>query len=418
MKNIFISANVIIASVFAVCYAYQAIYLLISLVRKSVTFDCKSKSKYAVIIAARNEENVISHLIGSIHAQDYPRELVDIYVVADNCTDSTADVARESGATVFERFNKLQIGKGYALEFLFDKLKEKKGVYNGYFFFDADNLLESNYISEMNKAFSEGNKLITSYRNSKNFGDNWVSAGYSISFLRDSAQINNARMIIGTSCKISGTGFLVHRDIIEKNGGWKHFLLTEDAEFTIDNVLCGEKIAYCKSAVFYDEQPTSFRQSCSQRMRWAKGYYQVFSKYGSSLIKRIFSKNGLACFDMTMSIMPAMIITILCGVLNICGVLAGLINGENVSELLMSMLMTMLKGYFTLFITGAVAVFTERKLIRCSKSKKILHCFTFPIFMFTYIPIAAVALIKKVEWTPVRHHKTTTISDIAASLNK
>ena len=93
---------------------------------------------------------------------------MDVYVCADNCTDGTAAVARARGAIVFERFDSMRIGKGYALDFLFERLRAS-GVfarYDGFFFFDADNLLHEDFIAEMNKSFAAGNRIVTSYRNS------------------------------------------------------------------------------------------------------------------------------------------------------------------------------------------------------------------------------------------------------------
>ena len=136
----------------------------------------------------------------------------------------------------------------------------------------------------MNKVFDSGYKVITSYRNSKNYDSNWISAGYSLWFLREAKYLNNSRMQLGTSCAISGTGFLVSAEIIRNNGGWIHHLLTEDIEFTVDSVIHGVKIGYAANAILYDEQPTLFRQSYNQRLRWAKGFYQVFAKYGLGLV--------------------------------------------------------------------------------------------------------------------------------------
>ena len=116
----------------------------------------------------------------------------------------------------------------------------------------------------MNKTFSKGYRIITSYRNSKNFGTNWISAGYSLWFLREAKFLNNARMMLGTSCAVSGTGFLVSSEVIRERGGWNYHLLTEDIEFTVDTVIRGETIGYCAGAMLYDEQPTRFDQSWNQ----------------------------------------------------------------------------------------------------------------------------------------------------------
>ena len=133
----------------------------------------------------------------------------------------------------------------------------------------------------MNRTFCDGYDIITSYRDSKNYGSNWISAGYALWFLRETRYLNHARFLLGTSCAVSGTGFFFSQRILEKNGGWPFHLLTEDIEFTVHNIINGEKVGFCSKAVLYDEQPVSFRQSCRQRMRWAKGYIQVFQKYGA-----------------------------------------------------------------------------------------------------------------------------------------
>lgn len=118
----FINMSIII--VFSICLSYQFFYILVSLVKKQKKFVSKKNHKYAVIISARNESNVIEQLVESVKWQKYPKELIDIFVVADNCTDNTAEVARNAGAIVYERFNSVQVGKGYALDYLFSKIKE------------------------------------------------------------------------------------------------------------------------------------------------------------------------------------------------------------------------------------------------------------------------------------------------------
>lgn len=413
----FISAfNLIILLIFTGFYLYQAFYVLVSLIYKSENMVSINNHKYAVVIAARNESNVIGHLIESIKRQNYPSNLLDIFVVADNCTDNTQEVARKAGAIVFERFNKQRVGKGYALDYAFKIIKSKYSRYEGYFIFDADNLLDENYISEMNKVFDNNYKIITSYRNSKNYDTNWISAGYSLWFLREARFLNNSRMILKTGCAVSGTGFLVHDDIIEKNNGWKHHLLTEDIEFSIDNAIQGELIGYCDKAKIYDEQPYDFEQSWNQRLRWAKGFYQVFANYGFDLIKGIFKNKSFCCYDMFMTIMPAMIISILSAVTNLMFLTYALINIEVspmiVQETTSAIVMSFANFYLVIFALGLLTTISEWKQIRATARKKILYTFTFPIFIFTYVPISIVALFKKIEWKPITHSVVKTIEEV------
>ena len=408
--------NYFVALLFCFCYSYQFLYMIISIFHKPVKFrKAKQENRYAFMIAGRNEEKVIANLIESIMRQTYPTELIDVYVCADNCTDNTAVVAEAAGAIVYERFNKKKVGKGYALDFLFGKVREMCGdeYYAGYFIFDADNLLDKRYVAEMNKAYCAGHKVITSYRNSKNYGDNWISAGYGQWFLREARQMNNVRMILGTSCAVSGTGFYVSQEIINRIGGWKYFLLTEDIQFSIDCVLHGEKIAYCHTAKYYDEQPVKFVDSWHQRMRWTKGYLQVFKKYGKRLIKGLFGTNGFSCFDMSMNIMPAIVLSIFSTCINVVTMLLSLlVLKQDLAGVLWSAAQSVINSYAMLLVVGLVTCLTEWKSIRCKGWKKLLYCLTFPLYTFTYLPIAIAALFAKVEWKPIRHTDTKSIEDM------
>jgi cellulose synthase/poly-beta-1,6-N-acetylglucosamine synthase-like glycosyltransferase len=418
--------NIALSVLFTLCYLYQAVYLVIPFILKNrekrggKAAQPVVMHRYAVLISARNEERVIGHLVQSVREQNYPSELVTVFVVADNCTDRTAEAAEAAGAVVYRRFDKKRVGKGYALDFLLAQIQSDypRDAFDGFFVFDADNILDFNYIAEMNRTFSQGHRIITSYRNSKNYGDNWVSAGYSLWFLRESRYLNHARMLLGTSCAISGTGFLVHRDVIEKHGGWKFFLLTEDIEFSVCNIIDGERIAFCKDAILYDEQPTSFRQSWLQRLRWAKGFYQVFSKYGGALARAMIRRRSFACFDMLMIIVPSILLSFFGVLCSLAAAVIGSALGVDVSPAAQALVATAINGYLLLFFVGAVTLLSEWSRIHCTPARKIAYLFTFPIFQFTYIPIALAALVSHVEWKPIIHKEVKTLSEIRGEVRQ
>lgn len=420
LLNILKTFNGALFYVFTILYLYQMIYTVVGLLVKSKTPPKPSKlHRFAVMIAARNEEVVIGNLIDSIKNQSYPEELVDIYVIADNCTDNTASVSREHGANVIERHNLEVIGKGHAMDYAFSLMK-KEGIrdnYDGFFIFDADNLLDSSYIAEMNKIFDMGYLAVTSYRNSKNFGDNWISAGYSTWFLREARYLNKPRMLFKTSCAISGTGFLISKEIVDKYDGWKFFLLTEDLEFNSNCAIENITIGYCENAVFYDEQPTKFRQSWNQRLRWVKGTYQVLTRYSWKLFKGMFSGKKFAKFDIFMSLAPGSLLTLLTVLVNVSCILATMLleirNPQLVISTAMQSITSTLTSFYLLFILMAIlTMITEYKRIKLPFWKRIFYCFTFPLYVFTYIPIAVVALFKKVKWTPIRHNVNKSVKDL------
>jgi cellulose synthase/poly-beta-1,6-N-acetylglucosamine synthase-like glycosyltransferase len=417
--------NAILYSALTVLYFYQFIYIIIALVgeKKKKHFDEEPKKlhRFAFIIAARNESAVIGNLIKSIKQQNYPSELIDIMVVADNCSDNTAEIARAHGAIVYERTNHILVGKGYALDYLFNKVVDDYGdytAYDGYFIFDADNVIDRNYVAEMNKVFDSGYKVVTSYRNSKNYDTNWITAGYSLWFIREAKYLNNPRMMLKTSCAVSGTGYLVDSSIIQKNNGWKFNLLTEDIQFSVVNILDGEKIGYCENAMFYDEQPTTFKQSWNQRMRWSKGFYQVMFKYGRELLSMMVKKREMfvSCYDMLMTLAPATLLSIGCILLNLVFIVCGASNVHILKRVLPSALKAIgyagINFYFIMLSIGLITLITEWNKIVATTKKKILYLFTFPLFMATYIPISLVALVKKVEWKPITHCISKSVEDI------
>lgn len=410
--------NYVISIIFMVCYAYQIFYIVVPniapLFKRKKPHKKAALHKYAVLISARNERSVITQLIDSINNQDYPTELITIFVVADNCTDDTVQLARNAGAVVYERFNDKQVGKGYALNYLLERISEdyEHGSFDAYFVLDADNLLSENYITEMNKTFSDGYNVLTSYRNSKNYDSNWISAGYALWFLREAKYLNQARMLLHTSCAVSGTGFMFSQKILDKMGGWNFFTLTEDIEFTVYNIVNGEKIGYCGTAVLYDEQPVKFSQSWRQRLRWAKGYLQVFRKYGFKLIGGILTKFSFSCFDMTMTIMPAIVLTAIAMIANIITVIFGIASGGNVLIAFQSIFEAIANAYLLMFLVGTITTVTEWKQIHTTPLKKIFYIFTFPLFMFTYVPIAVTAMFAKVEWKPIEHSHAKTLEEV------
>ena len=409
----------------ALLYLYQVFYLAVGLIRRGWR-DKHQPSRlhrYAVLISARNEEEVIGELIESLKRQNYPADLLDIYVVADNCTDHTAQAAQAHGAVVYQRFDRVQVGKGYALDYLLKQL-EADGLsenYEGYFIFDADNIVDPNFVSEMNRTFDRGCfDAITSYRNSKNFGQNWITAGYSIWFLREARFVNAARMALGLNCAVSGTGFLISAKLIREKGGWPYHLLTEDIQFSAECAVQGSRIGYCGSAIVYDEQPTTFRQSWDQRLRWSKGFYQVDVKYGLALIRGIFrgGRQGLSCYDILLTVTPGVLLCIFGAALQIMAALVCLAAPDYIVQQVLDLMVSFLLGSFLtfyrgMFFYGLITVLSEWRHIPSSPLQKLMYLFTFPLFILTYMPITVAALFQRVEWKPIRHNSLAQIDPAA-----
>ena len=412
--------NGVVGVLFAVCFLYQAVYFFVGAFHGEVELpQAKKLHRYAFFIAAHNEEAVIANLVRSIREQDYPAEFIDIFVVADACTDDTARVARAAGAIVYERNDPDHKGKSWVMDYGFARiLDEYPGRYEGFFIFDADNLLSRGYVGIMNRAFDQGHLVITSYRNSKNFGSSWISAAYATWFLRESRFLNSPRMICGTSCAVSGSGYLVSAQIVESMHGWNFHLLTEDIQFSTFCAIHGVRIAYAP-AEFYDEQPVSFAASWKQRMRWTKGFYQVFFQYGGGLVKSIVRKHRFAAYDLLITIAPGMLLSLVSIFANGTFFLIGLLgDGFFVTEAEMEMclgsvLFSISYMYLTFFIMGLTTTISEIAHIHCTSRARILaNLFTFPLFMFTYIPLTVVALFRDVDWVATPHGVSVSLDQV------
>lgn len=263
-------------------WVYQFIISVTSLIKfKEKPLLIDKKHRFIIALPANNEETVIGNLIKSLKMQDYDKDLFDIYVIADNCTDNTAKIARENGAIVYERFDETKKTKGYALNWFLSKMKVKKDDYDALLVFDADNIVDKNFLNVMNKKLCQGEVLVQGYRDIKNPTDTWVSGGYAIFYWTMNRLYHLARYNMGLSPLINGTAFMVKWDMIIDEG-WNTKTLTEDIEFALINISKGVKLGWAKDAIVYDEQPLTFKQSWKQRERW--------SVRTSSMCKWIFKR--------------------------------------------------------------------------------------------------------------------------------
>lgn len=400
-------------AIFTVCYLYQYVFMFLSFIleprdrkKREARRDLPpTGNRYAVLICGRNEENVIGDLIDCLKAQDYEGEITT-FVMADNCDDSTADIARRHGAVVYERHNTELIGKGYAMDVLMKNIaRDYPDSFDGFFVFDADNLLPADFISQMDKMIAEGWEVLTGYRNAKNYGDSWISASNGLWYMRENRFMNHTRSMLGLSSTITGTGFYFSKRIADELGGWPYHSLTEDTEFSADIITRGNRIGYCPEAVIYDEQTTTLRQSWRQRLRWSRGYLQVLKLKGWKLLKGLFKPN-FSCYDMIMSIAPAFALSTITTAVNIITYIVIIATGGDIAKVLVALAQMLFGMYNTMFLIGLLACISEWKKIRASSFKKILSIIVLPIFMLTYIPIAMEALFVKPVWKPITHTVT------------
>lgn len=362
--------------------------------------------RFAVIVCARNEENVIGNLLQSLKQQDYAGEY-KVFVIADNCTDKTAQVAEQNGATVFKRFDEIKRGKGYALQYGIDRItKMYADSYDAICVFDADNLASAVFLTEMNIALCSGGDVGYGYRDSKNIHDSWISEVYALYWLMLMRFFHCPRHAMKLSAIVGGTGFAFKLSAL-KETGWQTYSLTEDIEFSIQQILAGHNVVPTKKAVFYDEQPTEFNVSVKQRLRWMIGHIQCLPIYFPQIIK-FFGKSPRRALDLLCYILfiPVSALAIPTNVL-------GGIALIGIPGLQPFALPVILGGLVLCYVFALFIAYMTIKLERKDTKRMARAILLYPIFMFTMLVLALVALIRpKTDWVPIQHKSTRTIEEI------
>ena len=391
-------------------WLYQILVSLCSLVKlKDKPLKVKKDHRFMAIIPAHNEETVVANLIESLKNQNYNKDLYDIYVIADNCTDNTAKVAKQAGAIVYERFDETKKTKGYALNwFLQQKIKED-APYDAFFVFDADNIVDTNFIKNMNKKLCQGEDVVQGYRDIKNPSDNWITAGYALFYWTMHRFYHLARYNLGLSPLLNGTGFMVRFDVV-KPKGWDTITLTEDIEFSLKRIIAGKKLGWATDAIVYDEQPTGFKQSWSQRSRLTVGHMQCIKEYTKPLAKAAKENKTMMNFDGLLYIVgsiPMFIITLLLLATNFL-MYAG--NGMTQIELIINIFRYIIPTFILPIGTALIVMLLDRRPIK--PMVKGLMCY--PLFMGSWLLINFKCLFKRnTTWEKINHVRDIKISEVS-----
>ena len=371
------------------------------------------KTRFAILIAARNEAKVIGNLITSLKNQNYPKDMYKIYVIPNNCTDNTAEVAAATGVTILPCEIPVKT-KGDVLKHIFAKFENNNEV-DAFAIFDADNIVDPNFLAEMNNALLSGFNVAEGNRDSKNVTDNWLSGSYSLFYYMQNFFFNKARLNLGLSAAINGTGWVVKKSVIEKYG-FNPKTLTEDSEFTAQCSLNGERIAYVEKAKTYDEHPLKFKDSWNQRKRWSKGTLQCLRIYGKDLLKNVFVNSNMTSLDMFM-MFAAPIVQVTSLVL--CVVLIAFRHYGIALFDLFSYIFA--SGMLFFIVTYLIGVLTNVFIFKFNGQniKEVLSSvLLFSLFILSWIPINIVCLVKKdVTWKPITHSRNVDMKELLEKNN-
>ena len=380
--------------VYGLYFLITALFLFKKRKKDNIVSD--KYSHFTILIPARNEEEVIKDAIQSFKRQKYPKDNYEIIVVINNTTDNTLGVCNAEGVRSILCERKIK-NKGDALKEAFDRLKKEKT--DAYIIMDADNVVNDEFLGEMNKSLNEGTLVAKSSMDIKAKENTWVSSSYAIYFFIQSILYSIPRNNIGASCAINGTGIMIKKEVIDKFG-FNVRTITEDLEFMTLCALNNIKIKFVEGAICYAEHPSDFKVSMIQRRRWTKGIYEGFIIYFNSIIKNMIKRPNIELLDSLLIYSTPLIL-----ILSLISIFINFLIVPLPIYLIITSF-SLLVSYISISLCA---------LFVCVKSKKKIKDFLtgiimFPIFLLSWQYLNIAVLFKKeVVWDEIKHIETQNI---------
>ena len=255
-----------------------------------------ARRRFALLVPAHDEEALLPRLLASVRAVDYPADRLDVYVVADNCTDRTAAVAHAAGARVYERTDEAERGKGYALRWLLGRIRAAGERYDAFVVVDADSVIARNFFRRMDARLERGSAVVQAYYTVLNVGESPLAALRfaalaAVHYLRPLG-----RTALGLSCGLKGNGMCFAAPVLERFG-WDWFTLAEDVELHLALVEQGIRVDFAYETTVLADMPVSFRQAESQNARWEQGRIEMLRRYGPRLVADALRRRSFLRLD-------------------------------------------------------------------------------------------------------------------------
>ena len=241
----------------------------------------EKKRRFAVIVPAYNEAQVIARTLVSLADLDYPPELFEVHVVADNCDDFTAAVARHLTPFVYERTDRTAMGKGQALRWLLDLLPTDR--YDAFAVIDADTLVDANFLTTMNDRLDAGAVAVQGGYGVIRSERSWVSSLRAVAFYLLHSSRRQGLAALGASAGLSGNGMAFAAELRQARE-WKAFGVTEDLELHARLVEAGVKVALAPETSVWGEMPDTLAAARGQNLRWERGRLALAREHAPRLL--------------------------------------------------------------------------------------------------------------------------------------
>jgi 1,2-diacylglycerol 3-beta-glucosyltransferase len=287
----------IIGSGLAILMGYLLILTLAAILARRTT-DLRGSTpntRFLFLIPAHDEEQLLPGLLENLRQLDYPPSLYAVHVVADNCSDGTADVARQGGAVVHERRDTANRGKPYALRWALQRIWASAEPHDAVVILDADSVISSNYLTVMDARVARGEQVIQSYYAVRSPGASWSVSLRAVALAALHYLRPQGRMVLGGSAGLKGNGMVFAAGILRRHE-WPDSL-TEDIEYHMALILSGERVTFAPDAVVWAEMPNTLAAARSQNVRWERGRTEMVRRYVPRLLKEALTRRSFLLLD-------------------------------------------------------------------------------------------------------------------------
>ncbi|MDQ2996849.1 MAG: glycosyltransferase family 2 protein [Chloroflexota bacterium] len=251
--------------------------------------------RFLILVPAHNEERLLPSLLDNLRQLDYPASLYAIHVIADNCTDQTAGLARANGAIAHERVDDERRGKGYALQWLMQQLEASAAPHDAVLILDADSIISPNFLTVMDARLARGERAIQAYYAVRDPQSSWSASLRSVALAALHYLRPLGRMPLGGSAGLKGNGMVFAAEILREYQ-WTASL-TEDIEYHMALILGGHRVTFAPDAIVWAEMPSSLQAARTQNVRWERGRQEMLRQYVPRLLRAALARRSFLLFD-------------------------------------------------------------------------------------------------------------------------
>ena len=415
----------VILMIIGIPFFLQLIYMLLYFLPKKTFKKTEKKNKICVVIPAHNEEDVIYDTVKDLFInQDYPHNLFDVYVIADNCTDKTAELAKKAGAIVFTHIdnNPKHHMVGYALKYGLKELLKIDEVkhYDFMIRLDADNHINKEFFNLMNDAYNSGAKIARPYESALNMTQNSFTKACGLYYIFDSRCSSRVRERLHLDAHVNGPGSLTDFDIIRKIGGYDTTTMCEDTEFNWKRMFEKVKCHYVEDAVVYEDLPSTLKDTYYRNKRLGAGNTRLFFKYTPKLWFYTFKNLNLSFIENWLTYIFIPICPILCiwlpGYYIYAYVYHLLGGGSSFTGTFLwfkdvdwitytsTMILFMIGVLFVFcgLLQATLLVITDYKKMGAKNRKELISGIVlFPIFSIIYVITITIGIFSKPKWNKI-----------------